>query len=133
MCTVHVSYSCFIFMFSYFSVPVCKCAQICLGVCVFFSLDRSHIQIRNLLTRHSGRYNCWSGGLRVWAGGRLIAGDYKPQRGGLVSGFDQTNTTTCSQVQPLTHVHTHTHTNCHAQRCMCVHSVYVFYAMLLLV
>ncbi len=59
----------------------------CVFMCVF-SLDRGHIQIKNMLTRHSGRSNCWFGGLRVWGGGRLIAGDYKPQSSSLVSGFD---------------------------------------------
>lgn len=40
---------------------------------------RSHIQIRNMLTRLSGRSNCWSGGPRVWGREELIGGDYKPQ------------------------------------------------------
>lgn len=61
-----------------------------------------------MLTRHSGQSNCWSGGLRGWAGGRLIAGDYKPQSGGLVSGFDQTNSKAHTQLQAVTHVHTQT-------------------------
>lgn len=80
---------------------------------VCFSLNRSYIHIRNMLTRLLGRSNCWSGGLRVWGGGQLIAGDYKPQSGGSVSGFDQKMPKVPSQLS-------HTHTNTQISVCVCV-------------
>lgn len=106
-------------MFSYTSLRKCATTYLYQCVCVCLSLDRRHIQIRNMLTRHLEQSNCWSGGLRVWGGGGLIAGDYKPQSSDLVSGFDQTNTKAHSQAR----AHTHTH----RQACVyvCLFSVYV--------
>lgn len=121
---------CFMLMFSYLRVCPCVSVHISVLVCVcVFSVDRSHIQIRNMLTGHSGRSNCWSGGLRVWGGGQLIAGDYKPQSGGLVSGFDQTNTT------PSAHTCARTHTtDVHKQACVSIQYIHTdFYYMLVLV
>lgn len=94
-------------MISFHMIGVSAVKSVRLSVCVF-SLDRSHIQTRNMLTRHSGQSNCWPGGLRLWGGGQLIAGDYKPQSGGLVSGFDQTNTEAHSQLHALKYMHRHT-------------------------
>lgn len=107
-------------MFSYTSLRKCATTYLYQCVCVCLSLDRRHIQIRNMLTRHLEQSNCWSGGLRVWGGGGLIAGDYKPQSSDLVSGFDQTNTKAHSQAR----AHTHTHTDKRAS--MCVYSVYMY-------
>lgn len=110
-------------MFSYTSLRKCATTYLYQCVCVCLSLDRRHIQIRNMLTRHLEQSNCWSGGLRVWGGGGLIAGDYKPQSSDLVSGFDQTNTKAHSQAR----AHTHTH----RQACVyvCLFSVSVLYSI----
>lgn len=118
-----------VFIFRY--VTVFKCAHICLTmyVCIF-TLDRSHIQIRTMLTRYLGRSNCWSGGLRVWGRGRLIGGDYKPQSGVLVSGFDQTNTKPHTQLQALKQARIHT--NGCEQRDNFLHTIYICRPLLLL-
>lgn len=111
-----------VFMFRY--LTVFKHVHIFLTMYVYIStLDRSHIQIRNMLTRHLGRSNCWSGGLRLWGSGRLIGGDYKPQSSDSVSGFDQTNTKARSQLQALTHVHARVHTSACAQRDVFLHTI----------
>lgn len=58
-----VSHLCF-----YVSYYMFVRVQVSVSGCVF-SLDISHIHTSYMLTRHSGRSNCWSGGLRVWGGG----------------------------------------------------------------
>lgn len=87
-----------IFIFNIISVCPSESVQLHVSVSKSYGLNKSCIHIGN---RPDSR-GCLIAGLEVcWGAGQLIAGDYKPQSTGLVSGFNQTNT----------QVNTHSHSN----------------------